>query len=211
MLLKKWFSFALPYHSLNISSGETLTDGHSILSAAISLRQSKGSHYLNFWTGGAAIVIIGAGLRFWNLGKANLWTDETLTAFRASAPFRQSLDSLLNSANQTPLYYWLSRVLPYYDEFWLRLPSAMMGVAGIVLFMFVVLRFYDDWGRAFWGGALLATNPYHILLSRTARSYTLVFLLSLLVLYTFVLLLRGRQSRPVWVVFIASSSAAYHG
>ncbi|MBN1967217.1 MAG: glycosyltransferase family 39 protein, partial [Anaerolineae bacterium] len=62
---------------------------------------------------------------------------------------------------------------------------------------------------ALWAGAALAANPVHIALSRTARAYALLFVLSLLATYFFLRMLRRPRSRPVWIAFTLSSAAAY--
>lgn len=155
------------------------------------------------------VVLVGAALRFWDLGGADLWTDEVLTALRARAPFADSLDSLLHAANQMPLYYWLLRLFPNDTDFLLRLPSAALGIVGIGLVMAAIQRCWQNWELTLWVGALLAVNPYHIMLSRTARVYPFVFVLAVIVTYFFFLLLRGDRSRRNWAIFVASSMVAY--
>jgi len=162
-----------------------------------------------FFGGALLIMIIGLVLRIWNLGEASLWTDEVLTAFRAQASFSDSLDSIIAAGNQTPGYYWTLRLFPTHTETLLRLPSVAWGVVGIALAMFVVRRYYHDRELALWVGALLAVNPFHVWLSRTARAYALVFFLSLVLTVLFLELLRGHRSRRVWVAFTLLTTAAF--
>ncbi len=162
-----------------------------------------------FWWVAALIVLIGAALRLWQLGSASLWYDEVLTEMRAQAPMSRFFTLILDSGNQTPLYFATLHLVPTGSEFWLRLPSAACGVAGIVLLMFVTLRLYGNYQLALLSGALLSCNPYHVWLSRTARPYALLFVLALLASYFFLLLLRGDRSRGNWAGFTLSSMAAY--
>jgi hypothetical protein len=162
-----------------------------------------------FLGGAVLILLVGFVLRVWNLGGASLWTDEVLTAFRAQTSLRTSLNSILASGNQTPLYFLSLRFWPNYTEILLRLPSALLGLLGIALLMFIIVRLYGNHELALWAGALLAVNPYHVLLSRTARPYALIFVLSLCASYSFLLLVQGRRTRMVWLVFVASSMTAY--
>ena len=145
----------------------------------------------------------------WNLGAAGLWTDEAMSALRAQAPLKDSLDSIIAAGNQTPLYFWLLRLFPNSTELLLRLPSVLVGVLGIVLMIFAVLRLYHSREMALWAGALLAVNPFHVWLSRTARPYALVFTMALLTSYLFLMLLRGHRSRAMWIGFTISSLLTY--
>jgi hypothetical protein len=162
-----------------------------------------------FWCGVALILLVSLVLRLWDIGGANLWADEALTAQRAQSSLQDSLNSLLEVWNQTPLYFLVLRILPTHNETLLRLPSVLVGVAGVGMFMLVATRIYGNHEFTLWAGALLAVNPYHILLSRTARPYALVFVLSLIIIYHSILLMRGDRSFNVWVVFMVGSMIAY--
>lgn len=157
-----------------------------------------------------AILLVGVVLRAWSLGDASYWTDEMLTAIRAHEGLNESLESLFNSGNQGPLYFLSLRLLPNNTEALLRWPSVMLGAIGIALMMAVTLRLFGRGDLALWAGVLVATNPFHIWLSRMARPYPLQFVLGLLVSWCFVLIVQGtRRSRPVWIAFVGLSLLAY--
>lgn len=156
-----------------------------------------------------AILLIGLVLRMWNLGGASLWTDEVLTALRAQTTLDHSLNSLFRAGNQTPLYFMSLRLVPADSDMLLRLPSALMGLVGIALFMVAAVRLYSNYDLALGAGLLLSVSPYHVLLSRTARPYALIFALSLVMSATFLMILRGNRSRGVWIAFAASSMVGY--
>jgi hypothetical protein len=162
-----------------------------------------------FIIGVVLIMVVALVLRTWNLGGASLWTDEALTALRAQAPLQESLASIVQTGNQTPLYFWSLRLFPNSTDALLRLPSALLGLLGIGLMIFVVVRLYHDREMALWAGALLAVNPFHVWLSRTARPYSMIFVLALMVSYFFLMLLRGNRSRAMWAGFTISSMIAY--
>jgi uncharacterized membrane protein len=166
-----------------------------------------GPHY--FLVGALLIMIVGLVLRLWNLGEASLWTDEVLTAIRAQAPFDESLRSIMAAGNQTPIYFLSLRLFPTPSEALLRLPSALLGLLGVALLMAIVLRLYRNPEMALWAGALLAVNPFHVWLSRTARPYSLIFVLALVIAFTFFQLLRGHRSRLMWGIFTVTSMIAY--
>ncbi|WP_119067474.1 glycosyltransferase family 39 protein [Aggregatilinea lenta] len=156
-----------------------------------------------------AILLVAFVLRMWNLGGASLWTDEGLSALRAQASLSESFDSILSSGNQTPFYFMLLRLMPNTSEVLLRLPSVLFGLLGVAVLMAVGLRLYKDYHLALWAGALLAVNPYHILLSRTARPYAFIFAMSLLIGTVFLELLRGHRSRGLWITLTVASGVAY--
>ena len=56
------------------------------------------------------------------------------------------------------------------------------------MMIFMVVQLYQDREMALWAGALMAVNPFHVWLSRTARPYTMIFLLALLASYFFLML-----------------------
>jgi uncharacterized membrane protein len=160
------------------------------------------------WTA-ALIVLAGLVLRVWALGRASLWYDEIVTELYAQAPFSRFFTMVLEIGNHMPLYFALMHLFPTSSELWLRLPSALVGVAGIVVLMGVTVRLYKNYDLALIAGGLLAFNPYHIWLSRTARPYALLFVVSLLASYYFLLLLRGERTPRNWWLFTGWSMITY--
>ncbi|NDJ86708.1 MAG: hypothetical protein GYB66_12545 [Chloroflexi bacterium] len=153
-------------------------------------------------------LVLGLTVRVWELGSTNLWADEILTEYRAEAPLLESLDNIIHTIDQTPFYFLMLRVFPVNNELLLRLPSALLGVAGILAVIIVVNQLWRDRYLALWAGVWLALNPYHIWLSRTARAYALIFLLSLLMSFYFLMLCRD-PSRKRWLGFTIISMVAY--
>src|SRR5690606_21046187 len=139
------------------------------------------------------ILLVALLFRAWNLGGVDMWTDEVLTALRARVPLSDALDSILGAGNQAPLYYLMMQVLPHSSDFLLRLPWVLLGLASIALLIGLIDRLYGDRVLALQLGALLAVNPLHVILSRTARFYTLLLLLGLIVMLLFVRILRGHR------------------
>ncbi len=147
--------------------------------------------------------------RLWKLGDTALWTDEVLTTLRVQIPLSRSLEAILAVGNQMPLYYFSLRLLPASSPAWLRMPSVFLGLLSILLLIHLVHVLYDDRRMALLVGALVAANPLHVMLSRTARYYTLLMAVALIVLWCFLLILRGRRSRALWAIFGVSSGLAY--
>ncbi|MBI5958101.1 MAG: glycosyltransferase family 39 protein [Chloroflexi bacterium] len=196
-------------HLQSVGVGRSTVDARAIYGAETRFGRAAHINRRYFIAGVVVIMAVGLVIRLWNLDGASLWTDEALTAYRAEAPFQESLASIMAAGNQTPLYFWFLRLFPNSTDTLLRLPSAMLGLAGIGLMMATVMRLYQDREITLWAGAMLAVNPFHIWLSRTARPYSMLFVLSLLICYFFLMLLRGNRSRAIWIGFTLSSMLAY--
>jgi len=196
-------------HVKSVGAGRTAVDSRVIYGtdSRFGREVTVGPRY--FIVGLILIMVVAFALRTWNLGGASLWSDEALTALRAHAPLQASLASIMATGNQTPVYFWWLRLFPTSTDALLRLPSALLGLLGIALTMFMVVQLYHDREIALWAGALLAVNPFHVWLSRTARPYSLVFVLALVVSYFFLMLLQGNRSRAMWAGFAISSTVAY--
>lgn len=99
--------------------------------------------------------------------------------------------------------------LPTGNDFLLRYPTVLVGMVGLALTVGIVRRLYRAPRLALWAGMLLALNPYHVWMSRNARAYPLVVVMSLLVSYFFLRILSGKATRRDWIVFVVASIAAY--
>jgi len=161
--------------------------------------------------GAAALLILLAAFAFrvWTLASSSLWIDEIWTDYQTHTPLDVSFRLMLESGSQTPLYFAAVHYFPSDNDLLLRWPAALMGVLGVALMMRVVRQLYGDGQIALIAGALVATNPYHIWLSRTARPYPQMFILALLASYFFLELLQGHRTRANWIGFTLASMAAY--
>lgn len=155
------------------------------------------------------VLLVALALRVWNLSGTDLWSDEVHTLRRIRMPFSDALDSILYAGNQTPFYYLLLRLLPGDSIQTVRATSIAFGLLNIALLSAIVTRFYRSRVLGLALAALLAVNPMHVVLSRTARFYTLLLALSMVVMVCFPLLLSGRRGRGLWAVFGVSSMALY--
>lgn len=162
-----------------------------------------------FWGILLVILLFSVAIRAWKLDTTDLWTDEILVHYRAEASFSEAIDSQLEAGNQVPLYYTMMRLLPHETPLELRLPPLIFGLATVVLLAYAVTYLYDDPVLGLASGALLAVNPLHVILSRTARFYTFLLLLAVIASFAFLLLLRHKDSRRLWIVFTVASLMAY--
>lgn len=155
------------------------------------------------------ILLVSFSLRLIDLGGASLWIDEKLVEIWRHQSPADAFSSILGFGTEMPLYTLVMRFFAVEDELTLRLPSAFLGMLGVALTIAVAFRASRNRSLALWSGALIAANPLHVWLSRTARAYALMFVLALLATGYFLRLLSGTRSRPTWIAFVVSSAAAY--
>jgi mannosyltransferase len=131
------------------------------------------------------VLLVGTGLRLWNLDSRGLWQDEIFTAAIASAG--NSLSEvvsipLYNTALPAPpLYFLITHCFLFLgdNDFVLRFPALAFGVLGLAMTYTLGARLFGK-SEGVVGAFLLAIAPFHIRYSQDARFYTLLVLLSLL-------------------------------
>jgi hypothetical protein len=98
------------------------------------------------------ITLLGAFLRFADLGKAPLWIDE----------------AMLGTHMLTQQEY-IGNILIVHDDLWLRFPYALAGTLTIPVFWWAMRQR----PLAIWGSLLIAVFPLFVFWSRMARPYAL--------------------------------------
>lgn len=147
----------------------------------------------------AAIVLLGAGLRFATLGLQSYRYDEAVTAIRVLQPnLFDTLSTVPDSESSPPLYYavaWFwSRVFGV-GEVGLRSLSALAGTASIIV-IYLAASTLTTRRVGLIAAAIVAVNPFLIWFSQDARPYSLVFLLTCMSFLFFARALRGPEGAP---------------
>lgn len=128
-------------------------------------------HVRGFWLFAAAVFVLGAVLRFWDLDGAGLWMDEATSLGFARLPLGTILFN--NVDNHPPLSFALQHLwhLVVPDPAFARVPFAAIGVATVAA---VILMMKDLAGQrsALFCGLLLAVSTSHIYFSQEARMYS---------------------------------------
>ena len=118
----------------------------------------------------ALIVMIGAGLRLWDLGASRFGYDEAFTAMAGRLPLGGLADFVTRHDSHPPLDYLIHAPFARagVSEFWFRFPSVVMSIAALALLAWW-LR--SRRGVAIWATIAMAVNPFQITHGRDARMY----------------------------------------
>ncbi len=140
-------------------------------------------------------LLIGTGLRLFRLEAQSLWSDEGLQYYIASAP---SLDVFWERVQSRtfhpPLSFLISRVfIGIHDsDFFLRLPSALFGVASLLL-AYGLVRKLTSVSVVLVAVWVFAISPFHIWYSQEARMYAPFLFVALLSTLVFIRAVEARQ------------------
>jgi len=141
----------------------------------------------------AAILALGAFLRFHKLEFNSFWLDEASSYYTSNAPFSRVLGNLKSFDIHPPAYFlMLSRVIRYFgnSETALRFPSAAAGVLVIPAMFLLGRRLYSE-KEGLIAAALTAVSWSAVSLSREARAYEFLLLFTILSFYFLISLLRA--------------------
>lgn len=165
----------------------------------------------------AVVLLVGAVLRFYELGGPSLWNDE-LSSWRRSA--YDTVAKVISKGSvedvHPPGYYLLLHVVQRVgdSEWLLRLPSALAGVGALVVIFLLGRRLWSE-REGLVAAALMAVMWAPIRYSQEARSYSLLILASMLSFWTWMDLLREAERKgrlelygALWYV-LASTALIY--
>lgn len=159
------------------------------MTMAVTSRPRPGAHALLL----VLLSLAALALRLWNLGGDALSPDEGSSYFFSQLPLATLLWSLCDP--HPPGYYLLLRGIAMMgtEAWWLRLPSALAGTLAVPM-TWAVARAASEpsaqpgarWPRqaALFAAALVAVAPLAVWYSREARSYALLALLALVLVWT---------------------------
>ena len=127
------------------------------------------------WLYGAAILL-GVWLRVARFWEPSLWLDELSTAWVVSADGWQAFWQRCLLAHQPPVYFGLVKLAMLFgrNEFFLRLPTVLLGLAALGMVMYLMGRLAGQRGMLY-AGAVFALNAKVIYHGQEARPYALMF------------------------------------
>ncbi len=122
------------------------------------------------------ITLLGAGIRFIDIGKQPLWSDEAFSVWMGSHSIADIIKLTIEIDQHPPLYHillhlWMS--IGGQGEAWVRSLSALFGILTIIVIYFL--------GKTLSGALVgllsalvLALSPFHIQYGQEARSYAML-------------------------------------
>ncbi|MDM8520592.1 glycosyltransferase family 39 protein [Anaerolineales bacterium HSG6] len=147
-----------------------------------------------------AVVFFGATvLRLINLGQPSQWNDEAISAFIARGTTTQILTNQFHSLHPPGYYLFLHGWSQIFgtSDFWLRLPSALMGVMSVMM-IYLLGRAMFKPNTGLWAAILTSFMPFHLFYSQELRMYSQLFLLTTIVFFCQVKLWQGTDKRYGW-------------
>ncbi len=152
----------------------------------------------------AFIVLLGAGLRIYQLGQDSFWFDEAgVAAVSLASSFKDVVNIVRSHVMAVPLDYVIVWAVSHLGsgEAILRLPAAWWGTLTL-LAAYALFRKLAGERIALLGSALLAVSPFLIQYSQELRFYSALIFFYLLST-TLLLSAFTAPSRKRWIVFTA--------
>ncbi len=155
-----------------------------------------------------AIVVLGFGLRIYQLDKHDFWYDEVVTFNQISDMHTGGNRDVSYRYFEThpPFYYLLLRQWSHIfgkNEFDLRFFSLIFNIFSIIAIYKISKIFFDE-ATSLLSAGFLAFSPFHIFYSQEARMFTLSAFLALLNVYLF-LKASENGSNKYWLCYLLSS------
>ena len=161
----------------------------------------------------AAIVVLAAAARSYNLGEQSLWVDEGFSYWASHLSWRDLWFEIPRIDKHTPLYYSFLKLWSVFgdSEVALRSLSVVFGVLTVPC-AYVLGRLVGTQGVARWLGAMtalvVAIHPVLVELSQDARAYSALAFSVALTLCASVWLMRNELLAGVGLLGWSRSSAA---
>ncbi|MBN2423806.1 MAG: glycosyltransferase family 39 protein [Calditrichaceae bacterium] len=145
------------------------------LKSNLRLKASKRLLYVSL------IIIIGGFLRFWELDKDSYWLDEGASLFTVN----RSLTEMIEFEPNPPLFnivlhYWI-KLFGIKEQFTRLLPALFSLISLFFVFKLAKRLFY--YPVALGTTLIFALSPYQIFYAQELRTYSLLFLLTMISMY----------------------------
>lgn len=159
----------------------------------------------------AGIAAVALWLRLHRLADHSLWVDEAFSVHFAHMHWRAFWRLAWSREANMLLYYLLLRPWVHFGdgEYWVRLLSAIFGVAG-VLMMYALGRDLFSRATGLIASALLAVHAFHVYYSQEARSYSLTVFLLICSAWMFVRLIRDPASRRERIAYALAAALVFY-
>jgi uncharacterized membrane protein len=175
------------------------------------MKSHKNLQHIIFWISLAVIILLGAFLRFYQIGEQSFWLDEAVSYSTVSSGFTR----FIRTGNMA-LFYLLAalwtRLLPVITEASLRSLTALFSILSIPLIFLLGKAIFDDERKGMLCGLLvaflLAINSTEVRYAQEFRSYSLTTLLTLASTLLLIQLVKENAKKPWTVVLYTLITAA---
>lgn len=155
-----------------------------------------------------AVLFTGLGLRIWALSYRSLFSDEVFMLKALQTPFSGIFTI---DAPHGPLHFYAIHFLTKitgFSEFWLRLPSALFGVAACFAVYLIALELFDNKTSRI-ALVLAVLSPFLVLYDRTGRWYSLYAMTSAFSVYYFIKMMRKDDAGSAVMFFLWTLALLY--
>ena len=173
----------------------------------------------------AVILVLAAALRLWNLGSIppSLTPDEAALGYNAYSILKTGKDEhgvflpfIFKSFGDYKPGFYIYLTVPSVavmglNEFAVRFPSALAGIAGVFLIYLIVKRLFSDEKLALTASFIAAINPWSIFFSRGAWEVNVALAFTLAGIYFFFRALEKQKHLIFSALFFALSLITYQG
>jgi 4-amino-4-deoxy-L-arabinose transferase-like glycosyltransferase len=166
-------------------------------------------HVWGRWTWAlVAVVVAGAFVRLWGLGRQSLWIDEVITLKAANVGGSFGFQDVIGNI-QGPLHaflvHWVSKLST--GEAALRSISAIAGILTIPVMAELGRRLFDR-RTGFFAALLFALSPYSVWYSQEVRNYSLLMFAAAVA--TLAVLRVAQERRGGFAPYAAATVAALY-
>ena len=153
-----------------------------------------------------AITLLGAALRFYQLGYFSLWDGEIFTLFISQKELPLLLSALRDFGAHPPMWFLVTRAFDAFgwNEWMLRAPAAFVGILAIPA-MYVAGKRAAGTTVGLIAALLFACAPLAVLYAQLGRMYSIIYPLTALILYAMTRALQSKQWR--WWFALSAFSA----
>jgi mannosyltransferase len=158
-----------------------------------------------------AIIVLAFALRVYRLDHQSIWYDEGVSVYFSNQNLKDLIAGV-STDNHPPLHFFALHFwskLVGQSEFSVRFLSLISGILSVPL-LFKLGRELFNQRVGLLAAFLLSISPFHVWFSQEARMYTLAALLSLISVYTFVLLLlkeEASSAQPyLWLSYVVTNT-----
>ncbi len=156
-----------------------------------------------------SLTLVGAVLRFYNLGYNSLWLDEASTLTFAAQSIPAIWQAITAGEFNPPLFYWAEHIMLFFgnSEVVLRFLPAVLGSLTIPLVYLVGKEFFDR-NTGIIAAAAFAFSPFLVFYSQEARAYSMTLFF---VTFSMVFYLRALKNNELknWALFGLLSALAF--